>query len=378
MNGLLQISLKLLVNDKGKFSTLIIGITFAVFLMTQMASVFSGIMNRASANIINIGAKIWVMDPSVNIQSDNIPIPDYVLDLVRSLKGVKYAVPLYMGSGLLKLKTGVYQSVSVIGLDDATLAGRPRLLEGNIMNIFNNDGYIVIKDSEFSKLGSPKLGNTFEINDHRGVVTGIGKAVLAGLFGTPTLYTTYTRAISDLPSTRFTISYILVEPKKLSDIPAIKQAIKNNGYLALTNQEFITKNTNYYLTKTGLGTNVLIMMLISFVVGLSIAGQTFYTFVLENIDKFAALKAMGAKRNELISMILFQATVVGFLGYGFGVFLSSIMIALAKLRLPNYASLVTYQTLGLSFFMVLLIVAFSSHLGIRKVTRIEPFDIFRG
>ena len=34
----------------------------------------------------------------------------------------------------------------------------------------------------------------------------------------------------------------------------------------------------------------------SFIVGLSISGQTFYTFVLENIDKFAALKAMGANK----------------------------------------------------------------------------------
>ena len=81
----------------------------------------------------------------------------------------------------------------------------------------------------------------------------------------------------------------------------------------------MTKNKNYYLYQTGLGTNVLIMTLISFIVGLSIAGQTFYTFVLENLEEFGALKAIGAKKNELIKMIFFQSAVVGFLGYGFGV-----------------------------------------------------------
>lgn len=90
MSGLLQIAMKLLVNDKGKFFTLIIGITFAVFLMMQMTSVFSGVMYRSSATIYNINSKIWVMDPSINIQSDSIPMPDYVLDAVRSIKGVKY------------------------------------------------------------------------------------------------------------------------------------------------------------------------------------------------------------------------------------------------------------------------------------------------
>lgn len=378
MPGLLQIALKLLANDKGKFFTLIVGITFAVFLMMQMTSVFSGVMYRTSATILNIGAKMWVMDPSVNTQTDNIPLPTYILDAVRSINGVKYAVPLFSGAALIKLNNGRYQSANVIGLDDATLFGRPEVLKGNIYNIYNNDAYLIVKDAEYHKLNSPEIGTTFEVNDYRGVIVGISKAFVSGLFGTPTLYTTYSRAISTLPTTRFTISYILVEPKNDQDIPYIKNQVQQLGYDALTKNEFIDKNTNYYLFQTGLGTNVLIMTLISFVVGLSIAGQTFYTFILENVEEFGALKAIGAKKNELIAIILFQSAVVGFLGYGFGVLISSVLIGLAKLRLPEYASLVTYTNLGASFAMVLVIIAFSSYLGIKKVTRIDPFDIFRG
>lgn len=378
MDGLLQIAIKLLANDRGKFFTLIIGITFAVFLMMQMTSVFSGVMHRSAATIFNVGAKVWVMDPSVNIQSDNIPMPDYILDAVKSIPGVKYAVPFYSGSGLVKLSDGRYQSAIIIGLDDATLFGRPHMLKGDIYSIYNNDAYIVVKDAEFPKLNSPDIGTTFEVNDHRGVVVGMGKALVSGLFGTPTLYTTFRRAISDLPTTRFTMSYILVEPKTLQDIALIRQRVQQLGYLALTQDEFIQKNKDYYLYRTGLGTNVLIMTLISFIVGLSIAGQTFYTFVLENIEEFGALKAIGAKRHELIRMIFTQSAVVGLVGYGIGVLVSSFIIALAKYRLPEYASLVTYENLGVSFVMVILIIAFSSWLGIRKVTHIDPFDIFRG
>lgn len=378
MDGLQQISLKLLVNDKGKFFTLIVGITFAVFLIMQMTSVFSGIMQRTSATIINIGAKMWVMDHSVNIQTDNIPVPDYLLDVVKSIKGVKYAVPLYSGTGLVKLADGQYQAATIIGLDDTTLFGRPVLLDGNINAIYNDDSYIVIKDAEFYKLNSPTLGTTFEINDHRAVVVARGKALVNGLFGTPTLYTTFSRAISDLPTTRFTISYILVEPKSEKDISYIKKSVEKMGYIARTEQDFIKLNKDYYLYQTGLGTNVLIMTLISFIVGLSIAGQTFYTFVLENIQQYGALKAIGAKKSELIHIILFQSALVGFLGYGFGILLSSVLIGLAKWRLANYASLVTLENLAFSFLMVIVIVAFSSYLGIRKVTQIDPFDIFRG
>ena len=46
--------------------------------------------------------------------------------------------------------------------------------------------------------------------------------------------------------------------------------------------------------------------------------------------------------------------------------------------LPNYAAIITFWNLGLAFGMVLLIAGISSYIGIRKVLKIEPFDIFRG
>ena len=101
MRGILKIAYKLLVNDKGKFAALLMGITFAVFLMIQVTSMFAGMMLKASATVTNTGAKVWVMDRAVNNVASSIPMPDYVLDSVRSMSGVRYAVPLYSGGGLV-------------------------------------------------------------------------------------------------------------------------------------------------------------------------------------------------------------------------------------------------------------------------------------
>jgi len=378
VKGILKIAFKLLVNDKGKFAALLVGITFAVFLMIMMTSMFAGILNRASSTVLNIGAKMWVMDPAVNNVSSSIPMPDYVQDAVRSINGVKFAVPLYSGGALAKLRDGTYQAVTVVGLDDPTLFGRPELIEGKIEDIFAENAFIVVEDAEFRKLENPKIGTEFEINDNRGVVVGLARANSSGLFGVPTLYTTYKRAITYIPSTRFTTSFILIEPKKSGDIPYIKQQVQKLGYEALTDDEFMQKISNFYKYQTGLGINVLIMTVISFIVGLSISGQTFYTFILENLEKFGALKAIGAKGSELVSMILFQATFTALLGYGLGVGLASFMIMAAKLRLPDYAAQITYMNLGIAFIMVVIIAGISSYIGVRKVIRIEPFDIFRG
>jgi putative ABC transport system permease protein len=375
--GILRIACELLVNDRAKFAALLVGITFAVFLMIQMLSFFSGIMSRASATVVNIGAKVWVMDPSVQTVANTIPLPDYTLDEVSSIPGVKYAVPLYSGGALVKLRSGAYQAVNIVGLDDSSLLGRPQLVSGNIQDIFAESAFIAVEDSEFRKLENPKVGTDFELNDHRGVIVGIAHVASSGLFGVPTLYTTYNRALQYIPNTRFTISYLLVEPKSSQDVPNIKKQVAAAGYLALSQDEFMQKITRFYMFQTGMGTNMLLMTAFSFIIGLSISGQTFYTFILENLEKFGALKAIGAKSHELVLMILFQATFVSLTGYGLGVGLCAGMIWLAKFNLPDYAAIIIYRNLGLALGMVVIIAAISSYAGVRKVLKVEPFDIFR-
>ena len=378
MAGILKLAFKLLVNDKAKFTGLLIGISFAVFLMIAMTSMFAGVLNRASSTVINIDAPVWVMDPSVNTVANTIGMPDYTLDAVRSMQGVAYAVPLFSGGALVKLADGSYQSVTVLGLDDTSLFGRPQMEKGRIENIYAENAFLVVHDSEFAKLNSPKIGTEFELNDHRGVFVGIAKVTTSGLFGVPTLYTTYERAIQYIPNPRNTISYILVQPKSAADIPTIQQQVRSLGYLALTKNQFTQRISDFYTFQTALGLNIMLMTTISFIVGLSISGQTFYTFILENLDKFGALKAIGAKSRELVTMIVFQAGFTGLIGYGLGIGLCTCVVGLARLRIPDYASMITFPNLFLALSMMLIIAAISGYIGVRKVLRIEPFEIFRG
>jgi putative ABC transport system permease protein len=377
-SGILRIGLRLLVNDKAKFTALLIGITFAVFLMMQVTSMFAGILNRAYATVTNIGAPIWIMDPAVTNATGPIPLPDYLLDAVRSMDGVSYAVPIFIGGAQVRLGSGTYQSVTVVGLDDTSLFGRPEMEEGKIEDIYADNSFLVVKDAEFSKLENPKIGTSFELNDNRGVIVGIARVASNGLVGVPTLYTTYSRAIAYIPTTRFTISYVLARAKDDAAVAGIKARVASLGYVALTAAEFNEKIANFYIFQTGVGTNILLMTVISFIVGLSISGQTFYSFILENLEKFGALKAIGAKGRELVYMILFMATITALTGYGLGVGLVTIVTSFVRSQLPYYAAITKFWNLGLAFGMVILIAAISSYVGVRRVLKIEPFDIFRG
>jgi putative ABC transport system permease protein len=65
VKGIVRLAYKLLVNDRSQFTAVLVGITFAVFLMMFITSMFTGVLNHASATVINIGASMWVMDPSM-------------------------------------------------------------------------------------------------------------------------------------------------------------------------------------------------------------------------------------------------------------------------------------------------------------------------
>ena len=207
-----------------------------------------------------------------------------------------------------------------------------------------SNAFIVVKDTEFPKMGNPSVGTEFEVNDHRGVIVGIATVASSGLFGVPTLYTTYRRALQYIPNPRFTISYVLVSPKSPADIPQIERQVQALGYLALTKDEFMDKISKFYMFQTGLGMNLLIMTVMSFIVGLSISGQTFYTFILENLEKFGALKAIGAKSRELDLPMISSSRpasrrlrVLGWVSV-----CAPLVIWLAKLRLPDYAAMITW------------------------------------
>jgi len=85
LKGTLKLAFKLLVNDTAKFTALLMGITFAVFLMMFVTSMFVGVLNHASATVINIGSTIWVMDPAVQTVANTVGItPNHSPDVLMA------------------------------------------------------------------------------------------------------------------------------------------------------------------------------------------------------------------------------------------------------------------------------------------------------
>lgn len=106
-------------------------------------------------------------------------------------------------------------------------------------------------------------------------------------------------------------------------------------------------------------------------------GQTFYSFVLENLKHLGALKAMGASNGLLSRMLMLQALTVGVIGYGIGVGLTVLfgLLVIGK-GMPPF--LMPWQLPVATFGVILVICVVAALLGIRKVWTLEPAVVFRG
>ena len=375
------VALKMLTGNRGKYLGIILGITFASLLIAQQSSIFWGLMQLTTSQIKDIeGAELWVMDRNVQFIDDIKPLSENDLYRVRGVEGVDWAVRLYKGLTRARLSTGNFQQVILIGLDDATLVGAPqKMLAGNLADLRKPDAVIIDEDG-YHQLwpGEPlRTGRTFEMNDREAEIVGICKA--RRTFQTfPVVFARYSQATLFAPRERKVLSFVLANGEKGLDPKVVCERIrKQTGLLALTRDDFAEKTIWYFFEKTGIPINFGITVMLGFIVGTAIAGQTFYLFTIENIKQFGALKAMGASNWHLVGMIVLQALVVGIIGYGLGVGLAALFGEFSR-RAPKLAfSMHPYVLIGTGV-AVLLISIMSSLLSMRKVMVLDPAVVFQG
>lgn len=376
-----RLALRMLFGDRAKYLMLISGIMFATILMTQGGSLFCGIMSWTSSTLRNVRAEIWVTDPMVEQIGDGRPMRDTDVSRVRSVEGVAWAAPLYQGLMQARLADGASKLVTLIGIDATTLAGAPlHMIEGSLDDL-RQPNAVIIDEYGTQRLGESlgrriRIGDTFELNDREARVVGICKASRS-FTGGPYLYTTYDRAIGYSPAQRKMLSYVLAAPAAgLTPSQAAKMIERETGLRAYTEYEFMWSTIWWYVYNTGIPINVGVLMLLGFIVGVAISGQTFYAFVLENMRNLAALKAMGTSTPRMCAMLVLQSLAVGLIGYGVGLGVVTVLGRLL-LGLERVPFLILWQVPVITLAAVIFICVFSALLGIWRIARLEAAIVFR-
>ncbi|MFM9841918.1 MAG: ABC transporter permease [Dongiaceae bacterium] len=376
------IALKMLLGDSAKYLGLISGIAFAAFLMSQQVSIFIGLMARTASEILDVvEADVWVMDPRVQYVEEIEALREVELTNVRSVPGVAWAVPLYKGLAVVRTVDGVMQQASLLGVDDASLIGScAEMLHGRRQDLLRPEALMMDRAGyEFIWPGEPvRLPREIEINDHRMQVVALCEA-RAPFTTFPKVYMRYSEALRIQPPQRKRLAYVLAKAAPGQDPAAVAANIAAaTGLQAMPWHVFMWRTIDYYLARTGIPVNFGITVILGFVIGAAIAGQTFFIFVLENIRQFGALKAIGVTNGQVLAMVLTQAAVVGAIGYSIGIGFSTIFFETTGQLTALRGFFLPWQVVAGVGAAVFLIMVIASLASVRKVFVLDPAIVFRG
>jgi putative ABC transport system permease protein len=378
----------MLFGDTAKYLMLVAGLFFATFLIVQQASVFCGLMMWTTSTLKNVGAPIFVVEERVEQINEINPLRDTDVSRVRSVTAVRWAMPLYSGIQRVRLESGSFKTVQLLGIDSASLAGAPaRMVEGNLEDL-RLPNTVIIDELAVTRLSEDRnhpiqVGDRFEINDIEARVVGICKA-MRSFTGGPYLWTTYERALQYTPPQRKMLSAVIAAPiDGMTADEAAAEITRKTGLRAYVNRnfgenpnDFNTSTIWWYVRNTGIPISFGTTVVIGFIVGVAIACQTFYAFVLDNLTYLGALKAMGMSNARLSLMLVIQSATVGMIGFGIGL-LATAGFAYAAIEHQQPPFVMPWQIPVVAFVVIQVICMLAALMGIVRLSLYEPAMVFR-
>lgn len=382
---MIKLALKMLIGSRS-FLGVIFGIFLATLLISQQSAIFLGLVSRSYRIVTDMPLPdVWIVDPSTESDEKARAMPEGYLDVVRSIPGIQWAVPLKVSNIPLVTPSGNFEIARIYGIDDATLIGAPEvMLEGNIMDLHRQGAIIVDTYSAHSSLAKVdadgkkiplKIGDSFEINNHRAVVVGICK-ITQGFYPQPIIFTTYNQFKYFTDNTQKNVEFIIAKTASGENIDAVLKRINAYSILnGLTSDELKWRIAKSFL-KTGILINFGLSVALGIIIGFSIAGQIFYVMTLNNLKYYALIKALGGTENKISRMILFQVGLVGLLGFLLGI--GATIVWGWAVQDTTLAFLFPWQLLLFTFFIVVLICLFTAGLSINKVESVDPKMLMGG
>lgn len=375
---MLYVAARILLYDTSRSLITLAGVIFAVGLIFNQLGTFMGLMETSSVIIDNTPGDVWVASKNSKNFDFAQQFPEYIRHAVLSDQEVEWAENLIVAWGIIKQLEGGTEQLEIVGFNVDTGVGGPWDMREGDVSLLKNGTFAIIDESAMARLGNIKVGEYRDVLSRRVQIVGICRGVKS--FTTaPIMFTSFTLAqqlITYFPaeSTVFVVAKVKPGASAEHVVERLRQRLPGND--VYTRQAFSAKTRRYWAIETGVGFSFLLTIVISFLVGTLIVGQTIYNSTMEHIKEFGTLKAMGASNTDIYRIILSQALINALLGYTV-----SLAITMLTVGLYDAIGMILVVKWWLNLFVLILTLAMcagAALLSIRRISRIDPAILFRG
>lgn len=366
-----ELATKMLLADRGKLVTALVGVVFAVVLVNVQCGLFIGLIRKASLLVDQGGADIWVGHHKMNNVDFPRDIPRRWVHRIRAISGVERAEPYLVGHTVMTLPSGGFEQVLVVGSESGSLLGAGgRLAVGEPAAIRDPDA-IVLDAGDLTKVENPGIGDLREVGRRRARVVGYTEGVL-GFLVTPYVFTTIDRAASYLHRPTDQASYFLVRVESPADVERVRREIEARlpDAETMTCDQYARASVDYWLRRTGIGVSFGAATALGLVVGLIVVAQTLYASVLDRVQEYATLKAIGASEPQLRTMVTSHAVFLSAAGSVLGLLVVAVVQAVGST--PRAPITVPWWVSVTSCVLVAAICLAASLAPYLKLRRVDP------
>jgi len=364
------LAVRLLVDAPVKSLGTLLGVIVSVFLMLQQMSLLLGILGRVSAFADATEADLWVASAATEGTDATDSVPASRVGAAAGTPGVAWAAPVVQGIGRVTRPDGVRELVKVIGVEAPRYAGLPRTLApGTSRAALRASGRVLLNWNDRAL-----FGDRIEVDGRAGTVAGY----FEGMDPHSPYYYVYSnlddaRALSDFPQDR--VTFVAVGVERGARVLDVERRLKARipDVTVLSRQELHDAEIRYFLVRSPVGVVFGMGTVVAALIGAAIVAVTLYSTVIDRTRDYGMLKAVGARRRDLLALLLAQAGLFAVAGYVIG----AAAFFLVRHAYPDLPMTATPGMMAGIAIAALVSCTLASLVAVRRVLTLDAAIVFR-
>lgn len=358
---------KNLIQEKAKLLISVAGVTLSVLLVIVLVGLYQGLSTKLGEYIQTVPADIWVAQKgSKNLFDSTSILASSDQSTLEAVDGVS-SVKTFSGRQTAIEIAGEEKAAFVVGLGGNSGAVAPKVIEGTA-DI--QPGEIILDRS----VKSAQIGQTVAIGGKPFRVAGL-------MEGGNVLIATYAFMTSEEAAELFkqtdVVNYFIIKLDTGADTNAVARQIQESipGSTTFDRASFAENTTS--IVKEVFLPIIAVLAVIGIAVGVTVIGLTIFTATLEKSKEYGVLKAIGISNSQLYIIVLQQSMLTSFIGYIVGVLAGFGFARIAGELVPGFVVHITAANLAIFLTATLAMGAVASLLPARRITRIDPAEVFK-
>ena len=169
---MIDLALKMMLDEKARFAATVLGVGFAAGLVLVQVGLFFGLLDNASITIDKLGADLWITARNTpNVDFGN-PFPEGYVQRVRSIPGVARADNLIVWYAIVTLPSGAKETVVYYGLENFPAWSFPWDIESGDPADLRRGRYVMLDLSAEHRFGAFQVGDYREFQGRRLKIIG--------------------------------------------------------------------------------------------------------------------------------------------------------------------------------------------------------------